>query len=252
MDDVKLISGVRSLRSSVILHSHTIGPLALARIIIHPGAKEITAHITPTSLIESIRFGEALTRILGGYMRFAYNRADRIIAVSEATAAELFALKVRRPIAISYNAIDERPIQALLSKRSSLRKIFGWQDQTVVIAVGQLQPRKGVLEFIECAAALPDLHFLWIGGMPFGFLSAQRRRVLQSCSTAPENVTFLGAMPRADVFRYYAAADIFFLPSRHETFGLATLEAATAGLPLILCDLECYRNGSPRLSGFGC
>lgn len=251
MDDVNLISGIRSLNSSVILHSHTIGPIALARILIHPGFKEITAHITPSSLIDSIRLAEPFLGLLGRYMRFVYNRADRILAVSEATAAELSALKVHRPIDISYNAIDDRPIHALLSQRSRLRDLLGWQDQTVVLAVGQLQPRKGVAEFIECAAALPDLRFAWIGGAPFGVLSAQRGEMLRNCSMAPDNVRFLGAMPRADVFPYYAAADVFFLPSRQETFGLATLEAATAGLPLVLHDIECYRGwlGSAYMSG---
>jgi 1,2-diacylglycerol-3-alpha-glucose alpha-1,2-galactosyltransferase len=184
-------------------------------------------------------------------MRFVYNRADRILAVSEAAAIELSALKIRRPIAISYNAIDDRPIQALLSQRARLRDLLGWHNQIVVLAVGQLQPRKGVLEFIECATALPDLRFVWIGGMPFGLLSAQRGKILRSCSAAPANLSFLGAMPRVDVFRHYVAADVFFLPSHHETFGLATLEAATARLPLVLRDLECYRGwlGDAYLSG---
>src|SRR5215831_18160418 len=55
MNDVELVSGLRSFRASVILHSHTIGPVALARILIHPGFVEITAHITPSSLLESVR-----------------------------------------------------------------------------------------------------------------------------------------------------------------------------------------------------
>lgn len=251
MDDVELVSAIRSLGSSVILHSHTIGPVALGRMLIHRGMKVVTAHITPSSLIGSIRLARVILPLVNGYMRFVYDRADRILAVSEATAAELLALNVHAPITVSYNAIDDRPIQTLLEQRSELRESFGWQDQTVVLAVGQLQPRKGILEFIECAAALPSLRFIWIGGMPFGLLTARRGPILRACSESPDNVSFLGSMSRSDVFPYYVAADIFFLPSHHETFGLATLEAATAKLPLVLRDLECYRYwlGDAYLSG---
>ncbi|RYZ32844.1 MAG: glycosyltransferase [Sphingobacteriales bacterium] len=39
---------------------------------------------------------------------------------------------------------------------------------------------------------------------------------------------------------YYAAADMFFLPSDQETFGLVILEAAAAGLPVMVRLLDDY------------
>ena len=74
---------------------------------------------------------------------------------------------------------------------------------------------------------------------------------MRQVSEAPANCQFTGLMSRPRVFEYYAAADVFFLPSKHETFGLATLEAATAGLALVLPDLPCYREwlGDAYLSG---
>jgi glycosyltransferase involved in cell wall biosynthesis len=55
-------------------------------------------------------------------------------------------------------------------------------------------------------------------------------------------VTFTGRKPRAAVLEYCAAADIFISPSHQETFGLAILEAAAAGLPIVLCDIRPYRS----------
>jgi glycosyltransferase involved in cell wall biosynthesis len=46
-----------------------------------------------------------------------------------------------------------------------------------------------------------------------------------------DRVSLLGF--REDVERYYQAADLFVLPSVHETFSLAALEAAASGLPLV-------------------
>jgi 1,2-diacylglycerol-3-alpha-glucose alpha-1,2-galactosyltransferase len=86
-----------------------------------------------------------------------------------------------------------------------------------------------------------DADFVWVGGFLFGSLSAERRRLEWIIESAPPNVTFTGLIPRPSVLEYYAAADIFFSPSFHETFGLAILEAAAAGIPIVLRDLSCYR-----------
>ena len=241
MDEIQIVSGLRSLARPVVLHAHTIGPVALIRLLMHRGCRIVTANITPGSLIGSVRCPRPLLGLVGRYMRFVYNRTDGIIAVSQATAAEVAALKVRSPIIVTHNAIDNEPIQLLLSHRAELREIFGWKSALVVLAVGQIQPRKGVEEFLACASVFPQARFVWVGGMPFGLLTAEREKLRRACSAASSNVNFAGLLTRSDVFRYYAAADVFFLPSRQETFGLAALEAATAGLPLLLQDLDCYR-----------
>ena len=253
MDDVELVSGIGSCGPGTILYAHTIGPVALARMIVHRGPVIVAAHITPASFLGSIRGAKYSLGLTSKYLRFAYNRADVIVAVSASAAAELESLEVHAPVEVLCNSIDEHDIQNLLYLRESLREEFSWRDQVIVLAVGQIQPRKGIDDFIACARALPHLRFIWVGGMPFGCLSAERGRMLRISSEAPPNVDFMGMKSRSEVFRFYAAADIFFMPSHHETFGLAVLEAATAGLPIVVRDLACYREwlGGAYLTG-GC
>ena len=45
-------------------------------------------------------------------------------------------------------------------------------------------------------------------------------------------VRWLGVLPREELARVYAAADVFVFPSRADTFGLVMLEAMAAGTPV--------------------
>lgn len=45
-------------------------------------------------------------------------------------------------------------------------------------------------------------------------------------------VRWMGVLPRAELAKVYAAADVFVFPSRSETFGLVMLEAMAAGTPV--------------------
>ncbi|MDO8372950.1 MAG: glycosyltransferase, partial [Polaromonas sp.] len=45
-------------------------------------------------------------------------------------------------------------------------------------------------------------------------------------------VRWLGVLPRDELARVYAAADVFVFPSRSETFGLVMLEAMASGTPV--------------------
>lgn len=46
------------------------------------------------------------------------------------------------------------------------------------------------------------------------------------------HVRWMGVMPRSELAKVYAAADVFVFPSRSETFGLVMLEAMAAGTPV--------------------
>jgi glycosyltransferase involved in cell wall biosynthesis len=45
-------------------------------------------------------------------------------------------------------------------------------------------------------------------------------------------VRWMGVLPREKLAKIYAAADVFVMPSKHETFGLVLLEAMASGTPV--------------------
>ncbi|MFC6795410.1 glycosyltransferase family 4 protein [Halobaculum halobium] len=48
-----------------------------------------------------------------------------------------------------------------------------------------------------------------------------------------DNVVFTGAVDHGEVAHYYTAADVFCLPSHHESFGMVNIEAMACGTPVV-------------------
>ncbi len=91
------------------------------------------------------------------------------------------------------------------------------------------------------ARQLPDTMFIWVGGMPFGRLAADNKSMQNMIDNPPENMKFTGVLEHEAVKQYYQAADVFWLPSEQETFGLVVVEAAASSLPILLRDIPDYQ-----------
>lgn len=224
-----------------VTHLHTVGLYSLVRLLSDRSKKVVSAHIVPASLVGSLVGANLWLPLARVYLRWFYNRADMVFAVSDETKRELESLGVKKPIEVVYNLIDTSNYTSTADDKVQAREKLnlaanGW----VVVGAGQVQPRKRVDDFVAVARELPDMHFIWVGGMPFGKLAADHSDMQRLIDTAPANVTFTGVIDHADVKAYYQAADVFWLPSEQETFGLVVVEAAATGLPVVLRDIPDY------------
>ncbi|MGK2896793.1 MAG: glycosyltransferase, partial [Candidatus Saccharimonadales bacterium] len=112
----------------------------------------------------------------------------------------------------------------------------------LVIGAGQVQPRKRVDLFLEAAKALPEVTFVWVGGIPFGRAAADYMAMKKLMNSNLPNIHFPGQVVLDDMVDFYHAADLFWLPSEQETFGLVVPEAAASGLPVLLRDINDYNH----------
>lgn len=224
-----------------ITHLHTVGAYALYRLLFDRSQKVVSAHIVPASLVGSLvgaRFWAPLAKL---YLRWFYNRADLVFAVSDETKRVLVDLGVKKPIEIVYNVIDTSRYATTPADKQAARDTLGiTRDAWVVIGAGQVQPRKRLDSFVGVASQLPDMQFMWVGGMPFGKLAAENSAMQRLIDSSSPNVTFTGGVELDEMKQYYQAADVFWLPSEQETFGLVVVEAAAAGLPIVLRDIPDY------------
>jgi 1,2-diacylglycerol-3-alpha-glucose alpha-1,2-galactosyltransferase len=241
-DDTQTAVNGRPRRSTDIVHLHTVGPYSLLFLLFGAYRKVATAHITVGSLVESIVGARQLRWIIQRYLRSFYNRLDLLIAVSEQTAVELRQAGVTKPVVVLPNLIRCQEVHAARNRRTQVRRRLGLGDSEVlVLSVGQVQPRKGLVEFLKCARNMPQVRFLWAGAAIFGAASADKSNLERSLRTASSNVLYTGQVSRHQIFEYLAAADIYVSLSRQETFGLAVLEAAAASCPLVLSDIPVFR-----------
>ena len=122
------------------------------------------------------------------------------------------------------------PANAATSEQGAdVRRLIAPPSGGVVgLMVAQDFGRKGLREAIEALAATgdPRIH-LAVVGRP----DATAYRELAKSLGVGDRVRFVGATSR--VYDFYAAADFFVLPTRHDPCSLVVLEALAMGLPVI-------------------
>jgi glycogen(starch) synthase len=133
------------------------------------------------------------------------------------------------------NGIDLRRWSVPTAARAAARQRYGGEGPLVVYA-GRLEWEKGVHTLLEAMPRLrrrhPGLRLVVAGqGSKADELAALARR-----KRVAGSVTFAGFLGGADVAALLSAADVAVVPSRYEPFGLAALEAAAAGAPLVVAD----------------
>ena len=100
------------------------------------------------------------------------------------------------------------------------------KERLTVGFLSRFQPEKGAHIFIQLAEMHPDLLFL-VGG---------RFLLRPSFGPLPDNLIYVGFLPRKQLPTLYNAFDIYCFPSMaaEETFGLTLLEAMACGVPPII------------------
>jgi 1,2-diacylglycerol-3-alpha-glucose alpha-1,2-galactosyltransferase len=232
---------VNTDRPADITHIQTVGFYALRRLLFGPGKKVVSAHIVPDSFIGSLAMAEYWKPVGRWWLKFFYSKADLVLGVSKMVQDELRDDMGLKNVELLYNTIDMSQYRRTKVDQQKARKQLKIKPDTfVVVGNGQIQPRKRVDIFVQMARELPDVQFIWVGGIPFKNLGADYKKMKQLIDEAPKNVKFTDVIPLEQVRKYYHAADVFVLPAEHENHPMCVLEAAGSGLPIVLRNIPQY------------
>ncbi|KHK99319.1 hypothetical protein LK09_03320 [Microbacterium mangrovi] len=139
--------------------------------------------------------------------------------------------KVRPPVVVIPNGVDlERFRPPTAEERRNARAQFRLDDEDrVVLFVGHEFERKGLPLAIDALAHATTVLMLVAGGNQQSIADA---RAHAEAAGVADRVLFMG--PRGDDLPlFFAASDIFALPSAYEANALVVLEALAAGVPVV-------------------
>jgi glycosyltransferase-like protein len=129
-----------------------------------------------------------------------------------------------------------------------LRQRASPEGRQLILSVGGIEPRKGSDTLVRALAALResgrDPVLAIVGDHSFQDYRAYVDRVLALLPglglELGRDVVRLGMVPDPELPGWYAAADVLAFPSTKEGWGLAVLEAMSAGLPVVTSDLPVF------------
>ncbi len=161
--------------------------------------------------------------------------AGTIVVPTHAVAAELTAAGVSgRMVVVGEGAAASLSGPISGATVAAVRNRFGLPER-YVLAVGTLEPRKGLDVLMDALATEParDVLLVVVGQPGWGetdmTAEAGRRGIA-------DRVRILGRLPDDQLAAVLAGAVAAVVPSRSEGFGLPLLEAMTRGIPVIHSD----------------
>jgi len=139
------------------------------------------------------------------------------------------------------------PPESVLGDADSFRKRLSLEDSKIILSVGRIVRRKGLVEFLENSwpriiALRPDATLIIVGESPDDALLKDRQgtqRLLNAIERCgKDTVRFLGAVDEKVLWSCYAAADALVFPLIRvkgdvEGFGMVAIEAAASGTPTV-------------------
>ncbi|MBI2944021.1 MAG: glycosyltransferase family 4 protein [Candidatus Wallbacteria bacterium] len=184
---------------------------------------------------------------LRSMLRLGARVADRIVAVSEATAGEIVEILGvdRQRIDVIYNGVQPA-FRKLSAEELERRRLDAVGDGPFLLGVGARIPRKNFGRLIEAVALLRKRgfpHRLVIAGPP-GLSQPELERLVEAHGLGSA-VVFIGYADDEMLLTLYNRAALFVYPSIYEGFGIPMIEAMACGTPVACSRTSCM----PEVAG---
>ena len=159
-----------------------------------------------------------------------------IIAISHGVKRDIqrhYGVDAQKLVVIPHGVDAERfHPQNRVRWRKAVRQRLGLDDEDFVIAfVGGDYRRKGLIPLLRAVERVDrKVRVLAVGTPNHSQLASEVAR-----ERLRDRLTLVDQTP--EIAPYYAASDCFALPTRYDTFSLATLEAMATGLPAVVSRL---------------
>ena len=238
---------LNTLTAGEVTHYHTINFRFFIHALLnrHKTLRIASVHFLPETIEGSIELPKIAKVVFYRYLLAFYKSMDYLVTVNPVFIDKLEALGLERSsIAYIPNYVSKDQFYKMQStEKSEIRKRYDYSSRDfIVLGVGQIQTRKGILDFIETAKKTPHIQFVWAGGFSFGKITDGYEILKDVVENPPSNVRFLGILEREEMNGVYNMVDMLFLPSYSELFPMTVLEAMSVEIPILLRKLPLYED----------
>jgi glycosyltransferase involved in cell wall biosynthesis len=129
------------------------------------------------------------------------------------------------------------PKLTALSKKEARAQLGLPPGAPLIGSVGRLHPTKNLEAAVRLLAHRGEWHLALAGQGPI----REALLTLAKSLAVSERVHLVGELKPEEIGIFLRALDVFVFPSLMETFGLAVVEAAAAGVPVVANDLDVLR-----------
>ena len=212
-----------------VVHAHDWMTYPAAEAIAEMSGRPFIAHVHST---EFDRSGQRIDQRIYDLERAGLHRAALVIAVSHMTRGILmsrYGVPEER-ISVIYSAVDaDGPLAPAQPKPPAIEG-----DEKIVLFLGRITMQKGPEYFLAAARKVLQVYdrvrFVMAGSGDM----IRRTMTLASEMGIGDKVLFTGFLRGRDVERIFRSADLYVMPSVSEPFGIASLEAVSYDVPVLM------------------
>lgn len=166
------------------------------------------------------------------FKRYLIQKADLLIAVSEAALVNYHG-RGRPAVAVVYNGLNLEEFRAHVSAFDA-RQRYAIPREALVVGISGTIPRKGLDLFVEASARIahdfPAARFLVLGPLS---KTEYQTRILARIESLGLSPVFTFSGYQKNVAPFFAAADVWTVPSRDDAAPMVALEAMALGKPVV-------------------
>ena len=142
---------------------------------------------------------------------------------------EYYGADITKILNYPYSTIYEKEIVKSKPNKEQIRQELGIKFDKVFASAGQLIKRKNYLSLVKEWQKSPGNHGLFLIG------DGKQRKEIEIFikENKLNNVVLTGFLNRAEMFKYFQAADVFLFPSKEDIYGHVINEAMSQGIPII-------------------
>jgi glycosyltransferase involved in cell wall biosynthesis len=222
---IRKIRNIISSHKVDLLHSHLFDITLLSRLACPSKTKFAFTLHSPLS-----QNAFQVNRLSLIAEKLTYRKKHTVISVSNSVQEDYndwVGIKGQR--SVLYNYVKEEFFNLENKSRDDL------QDGLKLVAVGSLRRAKNYFKLIEAISLLKNekisLDIYGEGGL--------RGELQKAIDAANVNIQLKGKVP--DVSKVLLNYDAYIMPSIFEGFGIAPMEAIAAGMPVLLSDLDVFK-----------